>query len=101
MKTQASYLSAPEQERIHQDSLRILAEVGVRFHSARARKLLAGQGARVDHGREVGMDRPGAGRASPESRTGSPSPPTKSAPTAPFYFTMTARRAGPAGFIAW
>ena len=52
MRTQSTYLSAPEQERIHRDSLRILSEVGVRFRSARARKLLSGHGARVDHGRE-------------------------------------------------
>ena len=53
MRTQSSYLSASEQERIHHDSLRILCEVGVRFHSARARKLLAGHGARVDQDREL------------------------------------------------
>jgi trimethylamine:corrinoid methyltransferase-like protein len=53
MRTQSSFLSAPEQERIHHDSLRILFEVGVRFRSARARKLLAGHGARVDHDREL------------------------------------------------
>jgi trimethylamine--corrinoid protein Co-methyltransferase len=53
MRTQSNYLSALEQERIHSDSLRILSEVGVRFHSARARKLLAGHGARVDHDREL------------------------------------------------
>ena len=53
MRSQATYLSPPERERIHQDSLRILAEVGVRFHSGRARKLLAGSGARVDHDREL------------------------------------------------
>ena len=53
MRTQSSYLSASEQERIHHDSLRILSEVGVRFHSPRARKLLAGHGARVDDAREL------------------------------------------------
>jgi trimethylamine--corrinoid protein Co-methyltransferase len=52
MRTQSTYLSPPEQERIHRDSLRILAEVGVRFRSPRARKLLGGHGARVDDGRE-------------------------------------------------
>jgi trimethylamine---corrinoid protein Co-methyltransferase len=53
MRTQSTYLSEPEQERVHRDSLRILSQVGVRFRSARARKLLAGYGARVDQGREV------------------------------------------------
>jgi trimethylamine:corrinoid methyltransferase-like protein len=52
MRTQSNYLSATERGRIHHDSLRILAEVGVRFRSDRARKLLAGHGARVDHDRD-------------------------------------------------
>ncbi len=53
MRTQSSYLSATEQERIHSDSLRILAEVGIRFHSPRARKLLGSHSARVDDTREL------------------------------------------------
>jgi trimethylamine--corrinoid protein Co-methyltransferase len=53
MRTQSTYLSEPEQERVHRDSLRILSEVGVRFRSARARKLLAGFGARVEHDHEI------------------------------------------------
>ncbi|HEY5914872.1 MAG TPA: trimethylamine methyltransferase family protein [Verrucomicrobiae bacterium] len=53
MRTQSTFLSEPERERVHRDSLRILSEVGVRFHSARARKLLAGLGARVDTDREI------------------------------------------------
>jgi trimethylamine--corrinoid protein Co-methyltransferase len=52
MRTQSVFLSPLEQERIHRDSLRILSEVGVRFRSGRARRLLAGCGARVDEGRE-------------------------------------------------
>lgn len=48
MPTHCRFLAQAETERIHRDSLRILADVGVRFHSARARKLLARHGARVD-----------------------------------------------------
>ncbi|MCX6909084.1 MAG: trimethylamine methyltransferase family protein, partial [Verrucomicrobia bacterium] len=48
MRTQYSYLSEPEKERIHRDSLRILAEIGVKFHSARARQILTRAGAKVD-----------------------------------------------------
>ena len=58
MQTQATCISESERERIHHDSLRILSEVGVRFRSARARKLLAGSGARVDHDRELVWIRP-------------------------------------------
>jgi trimethylamine--corrinoid protein Co-methyltransferase len=48
MRMQCSYLSEPEKERIHRDSLKILWEVGVKFRSANARKILAGNGAKVD-----------------------------------------------------
>ena len=44
----ASLLSQEEQERIHSQSLRILAEVGVRFHSKRALQLLETHDAQVD-----------------------------------------------------
>jgi trimethylamine--corrinoid protein Co-methyltransferase len=47
MQTQCRYLSDAERERIHRDSLTILDRVGVRFHSARAREILARAGARV------------------------------------------------------
>ena len=53
MRTQSTWLSESEQERVHRDSLRVLQEVGVRFRSARARKLLAGSGARVDRDGEI------------------------------------------------
>ncbi len=53
MQTQYAYLSQTEKERIHQLSLRILAEVGVKFRSARARKILAANGARVDEDTHV------------------------------------------------
>ena len=79
MRTQSTYLSPPEQERIHRDSLRILSEVGVRFRSARARKLLAGQGARVEEGREIV-------RVQPEMVE-------QALKTAPKSFTLGARQA--------
>ena len=47
MQMQCRYLSDAERERIHRDSLTILDRVGVRFHSARARDILARAGARV------------------------------------------------------
>ncbi len=53
MRTQSTYLSESERERIHRDSLQILAEVGIHFRSARARKLLASNGAKVDDNREI------------------------------------------------
>jgi trimethylamine--corrinoid protein Co-methyltransferase len=53
MRTQYSYLSEPEKERIHRDSLRILAEVGVKFHSAQARGILKRAGAKVDEENQI------------------------------------------------
>jgi trimethylamine--corrinoid protein Co-methyltransferase len=53
MRTQCSYLSDSEKERIHRDSLRILAEVGVKFRSANARRILARHGAKVNDASEV------------------------------------------------
>jgi len=53
MRTQSTYLSEPERERIHRDTLRILWEVGVRFRSSRARELLATYGAAVDNASEI------------------------------------------------
>jgi trimethylamine--corrinoid protein Co-methyltransferase len=48
MQYRASVLSEAERERVHEASLRILAEAGVRFHGERALPLLAAAGARVD-----------------------------------------------------
>ncbi len=53
MKFTASVLSPDEQERIHARSLRVLAEVGVRFHSDRALQILEGGGAAVDRDRKI------------------------------------------------
>lgn len=53
MRTKLTCLSESERERVHLESLRILNEVGVRFRSGRARKLLAGAGARVDNTSEI------------------------------------------------
>ena len=44
MKLAAQILSASEQERIHEQSLRILSEVGVRFHGRLARQILQRNG---------------------------------------------------------
>jgi trimethylamine--corrinoid protein Co-methyltransferase len=48
MRFTARFLSEEEQVRVHEDSLRILAEVGVKFHGERALPLLEKRGARVD-----------------------------------------------------
>ncbi|MDD5676954.1 MAG: trimethylamine methyltransferase family protein [Kiritimatiellae bacterium] len=48
MRLTCTFLSEQEKQRIHEDSLAILADVGVKFLSAKARKILADHGARVD-----------------------------------------------------
>jgi trimethylamine--corrinoid protein Co-methyltransferase len=48
MKFTAQVLSKDEQERIHEQSLRILSEVGVRIHGEKALPILKKNGARVD-----------------------------------------------------
>ncbi|MCX7826727.1 MAG: trimethylamine methyltransferase family protein, partial [Verrucomicrobiae bacterium] len=53
MRMTVSYLSEPEKERIHRDSLRILAEVGVMFRNAKARQILARAGAKVDNTSQI------------------------------------------------
>lgn len=53
MKFTASVLSPEEQERIHAKSLRVLAEVGVRFHSDKALQILEKNGAKVDRDKKI------------------------------------------------
>lgn len=48
MRYTAAFLDGADQVRVHEASLRILAETGVRFHGERALPLLAGAGAAVD-----------------------------------------------------
>ncbi len=48
MRYEAAFLSSDEQARVHEGSLRILAEVGLRFHGERALPLLRDAGAEVD-----------------------------------------------------
>ncbi len=48
MRYEAAFLSPDEQERVHEESLRILAEVGVRVHGDVAPSLLAEAGAQID-----------------------------------------------------
>ncbi|HEY6073891.1 MAG TPA: trimethylamine methyltransferase family protein, partial [Anaerolineales bacterium] len=48
MKFTAQFLSEEEQNHIHADTLRILAEVGVKFHGSKALPLLEKHGAKVD-----------------------------------------------------
>ncbi|MBU0715063.1 MAG: trimethylamine methyltransferase family protein [Verrucomicrobia bacterium] len=48
MRLTCAFLSEQEKQRIHEDSLTILSDVGVKFMSAKARKILAENGARVN-----------------------------------------------------
>ena len=48
MRYEAAFLSAEERARVHEESIGILADVGVRVHGAVAPPLLAGAGAAVD-----------------------------------------------------
>ena len=48
MRLQCHFLSEAEREQVHRDSLKILAEVGVMFRSAAARRILTRHGARAD-----------------------------------------------------
>ena len=48
MKLQGQILSEGERERVHAESLRILAEAGIRVHSGQALKVLEQNGADID-----------------------------------------------------
>jgi len=48
MRLTPAFLSEADRDRVHRESLRILADVGVRFHGDRALPLLEKAGARVD-----------------------------------------------------
>ena len=49
MLTQAQFLSSEEQQLIHDESIRILEEVGALFYSKKALGILENNGAKVDH----------------------------------------------------
>jgi trimethylamine--corrinoid protein Co-methyltransferase len=53
MITQAQYLSREEQQIIHDESIRILAEVGALFHSEKALNILEKNGAEVDRASSI------------------------------------------------
>jgi trimethylamine--corrinoid protein Co-methyltransferase len=53
MRYEARFLDEHEQARVHEESTRILAEVGVRFHGERALPLLEDAGAEVDRERGI------------------------------------------------
>ena len=53
MQTQCRFLSDAEKERIHEDSLKILATVGVQFPSGKALQILAANGAKVDKNERI------------------------------------------------
>ena len=53
MFTQAQFLSQEEQQIIHNESIRILEEVGVLFHSKKALDILEKNGAKVDHDSKI------------------------------------------------
>ena len=47
------FLTETDRERIHTESIRILKEVGVRYNSKKALKLLRQAGALVDHNQSL------------------------------------------------
>ena len=53
MLTQSQFLSPEEQQTIHEESLKILREVGALYHSERALKILANNGADVDQDSKI------------------------------------------------
>jgi trimethylamine--corrinoid protein Co-methyltransferase len=53
MLTQCQFLSEDEQRNIHAKSLKILEEVGVRFLSDKALKVMADSGAKVDYSEKI------------------------------------------------
>jgi trimethylamine--corrinoid protein Co-methyltransferase len=53
MKFQSQILSDAEKETIHAETLRILWEAGVKFHSQKALGLLEANGARVEHEKKI------------------------------------------------
>jgi trimethylamine:corrinoid methyltransferase-like protein len=53
MRFQSQLLSESEKEKVHQETLRILFEAGVLFHSPGPLKLLESNGARVDWEKKI------------------------------------------------
>jgi trimethylamine--corrinoid protein Co-methyltransferase len=53
MKFTSKFLSEEEQSHIHEDTLRILAEVGIKFHGEKALPLLKKHGAKIDRDSSV------------------------------------------------
>ena len=53
MRFQSQLLSDNEKEHVHQETLRILFEAGILFHSEKALRLLESNGARVDWEKKI------------------------------------------------
>ncbi len=53
MRSQLSFISDTEKERIHNDSLKILWEIGVRFASPKALEILSRNGAKIDKSEKI------------------------------------------------
>jgi trimethylamine--corrinoid protein Co-methyltransferase len=53
MRFQSQLLSESEKEQVHQETLRILFEAGILFHSEKALKLLETNGARIDWEKKI------------------------------------------------
>ncbi len=53
MKSNFKCINEQEQEHIHDQSLRILEEVGIRFHGEKALKILASHGAKIDEAQKI------------------------------------------------
>jgi len=53
MRFKSQLLTDSEKEQIHQETLKVLQETGVRYHSQKVLELLEKNGARVDHDRQI------------------------------------------------
>jgi len=53
MRTHCQFLSEDERQKIHENSLKILQEIGVKFSSDKALKVLADNGAKVDYTEKI------------------------------------------------
>ena len=65
MVLNAQLLSQEDRERIHRDTLKILWEVGIKFHSDKALDILKRNGAKIDRGLPNRQDPRRDGRCCP------------------------------------
>ena len=68
MRFHSQVLTDSEKEQVHNETLRVLGEAGVRFHSEKALKFLESSGARVDWDKHTCIHSIGPGGACLEDR---------------------------------